>query len=160
MSLREVGQVLAIAVRSAVRGPMREVLEAQATAGGGLDGDVKVSPDRGLTLVASNQWKAVQRELDADLPWHTRRANLLIHCDGLGNLIGCTLRIGQVRLKVTGETRPCGLMDELHAGLRAALRPDCRGGVHGRVVKGGVVRIGDVVTVEDDGAAAGVASGE
>lgn len=158
MSVAEIGQVLAIAVRSAVRGPMRELHEARAETNAGLEGDVKVSPDRGLTLLASRQWQAVQRELNVDLPWHTRRANLLIQCDGLGHLIGRTLRIGPVRLKVTGESRPCGRMDELHPGLREALRPDCRGGVHGRVVAGGRVRVGDIVTVEDEALGAAISA--
>lgn len=131
---------------------MHEVRAADAVVGGGLQGDLQVSLDRGVTLISSRQWKAVTSELGVELPWYTRRANVLIDADGLGGLIGKNVRIGAVELEIRGETRPCGLMDQLHDGLRQALVPDCRGGVHGKVVKGGTVRVGDVVQFSSDAA--------
>jgi MOSC domain-containing protein YiiM len=125
---------------------MRELAEAAAEIDGGLGDDLRPSRDRGLTLLSAEQWKDVTRELGVELPWHTRRANLLI--DGVGSLnpwIGRTIEIGEVLLEVLGETEPCGMMERLHAGLRRTLEPDCRGGVHGRVLRGGTVRVGDPV---------------
>jgi MOSC domain-containing protein YiiM len=58
---------------------------------------------------------------------------------------GAKLVIGDLVLEVTQETQPCHLMDEAHFGLRAALKPDWRGGVCCRVVEGGTIRIGDRV---------------
>jgi MOSC domain-containing protein YiiM len=55
------------------------------------------------------------------------------------------LRIGDVELEVTKETAPCYLMDQAHEGLLRALKPDWRGGVCCRVVKGGEIRLGDRV---------------
>lgn len=148
-SSTNVGKVLAIAVRTAVRGPMREVSNADAASGAGLDGDVAVAPERGVTLLAAGQWNAVNRELRTNLPWHMRRANVLIDAESLQHLIGRTIRLGNARVRVNAETRPCQLMDELHSGLRQALTPECRGGVYGRIIEGGSISVGDQATLCD-----------
>jgi MOSC domain-containing protein YiiM len=53
------------------------------------------------------------------------------------------LHIGEVELQITMETRPCHLMDRAHEGLRAALRPEWRGGVCCVVRRGGAIKLGD-----------------
>lgn len=143
---KPIGRVLAIALRCRDKGKMTEVSEAAAQLGSGLDGDLAAQAYRGVTLIAAGQWAEVQKELAAELPWYTRRANVLVDAERLGPLIGSEITIGEVRLKIEGETRPCELMDRLHEGLKAALKPDCRGGVHGRVLQPGTIRVGDAVS--------------
>ncbi len=142
-----VGRVGGIALRSFKRGPMREIERTTITSAGGLDGDLDATRVRAVTFLASGQWGDVTRELAVDLPWHTRRANVLVECDTLLHLIGHEIRIGDARIRIHAETRPCELMDELHPGLRAALEPDGRGGVYGGVVEDGAIAVGDVVTL-------------
>ena len=62
--------------------------------------------------------------------------------------VGARLTIGELVLEVTQETRPCSLMEQAHAGLKAAMTPAWRGGVCCRVVSGGTVRLGDLVSIE------------
>ncbi len=140
-----VGKVLALAVRTQRKGPMRELEQVRATADFGLDGDQPVKDFRGITLLSQPQWEGVQAELNADMPWHTRRANLLTDVPRLGEWIGRTIRIGSVVVEITGETRPCGLMDELQPGLQTALKPECRAGVHGHIRESGSIRVGDEI---------------
>lgn len=149
MSDASVGKIRAIAIKTAESGPMREVEEAVAEVDGGLVGGVKPSPDRGITFLATAHWRQVMGELNANLPWHTRRANVLIEAESLAHLIGKRLRFGEVEVQVINETRPCGLMDQFLPGLKDALKPDCRAGVYGRVICGGVFRIGDTATASD-----------
>jgi MOSC domain-containing protein YiiM len=52
-----------------------------------------------------------------------------------------------VEVDIVGITDPCRVMDEQYAGLRSALVPDARGGVYGRVVQGGEIRLGDSIVV-------------
>ncbi len=144
-----IGPIQSIAIRTARRGPMKEIASARAEQGGGIDADLHVSPDRGITFLAAGAWRQTCAALQADLPWHTRRANVLIDADSIADLIGRTIRFGDVTVEIKGETHPCGLMDELHAGLRAALTPDVRAGVLGRVVTGGTFAVGDTVTYAD-----------
>ncbi|MCC7291310.1 MAG: MOSC domain-containing protein [Phycisphaerales bacterium] len=144
-----IGKVIGLAIKTGVGAPMREVSQVEAIEGAGLAGDVPPKPHRGVTLLASGHWSQVCRELSAELPWHIRRANVLIDCHELGGLIGRTIRLGEVELEILGETKPCGMMDDQHAGLRAALVPDCRAGVHGRILRAGTIRVGDNVMALD-----------
>ena len=141
-------RVVAIAVRTVENGPMREIESVRAHQDGGIDGDLPVEPDRGITLMAREQWEEVTGELAVELPWHTRRANLLVEGLQMSDLLDQRLHVGEVELKITGETKPCGLMDQQHGGLRQALVPDLRGGVHGRVVRGGEIAVGDVISIK------------
>jgi MOSC domain-containing protein YiiM len=140
-------RVLAIALKTARGGPMREVAEADGLVDAGLKCPVWPRKNRGITFLAAGQWKQVCRELAADLPWTLRRANVLLDADGLGDLIGRTVQVGDLRVRITGETAPCDLMDRQHAGLQAALRSDFRGGIHGRILTAGRVRVGDRLTI-------------
>ncbi len=147
MSARE---VLAIAIRNGPRGPMLELTDVGALTDAGLRGDNRGSLNRGITLLSADQWQHVQQELAVTLPWHTRRANLLISGGSLADWRGRTIRIGRVEVAVRKETAPCERMDELCPGLRAALQSDVRGGVHGRILHGGTIRLGDRVDVLAD----------
>ncbi len=147
MSTESIGIVKAIAIKTAEGGPMREVAEATAIENATLDGSAPSSVERGVTFISLPQWREVQRELSGQMPWHTRRANVLIDADRLGPLIGATIQVGEARFEISGETRPCGLMDKAQSGLRKALATDCRGGVFGRVTRGGAIRVGDTVVV-------------
>jgi MOSC domain-containing protein YiiM len=141
------GRVAGIAVRTARKGPMREVNSATAPADGWLDADVKSTADRGITFISREQWREVVAELGADLPWHTRRANVLTEGLRLGDLIGKVVRVGTLEVQINGETEPCGYMDQLHAGLKDTLGPECRGGVYGRVSKPGTFSVGDSICI-------------
>lgn len=148
MPLGPIGKVLAIAIRSVHLRAMIEVAEAWACRDDCLKGDHGSTRRRGLTLLASSQWQQVTRELGVDLPWHTRRANVLVETDMLASLIGHTIRVGQVRVRIHGETTPCDEMDQLHSGLKAILTPDCRGGIYGHILDNGRIRVGDMVRQE------------
>lgn len=142
-----VGHVISIAIKTAVGGPMRETPAAQAEKDGGLQGGVKPTPKRGITFLATGAWRKACAELNVSLPWHTRRANVLIDAPELGQLIGKTIQFGNVVVAIIAETRPCELMDQFQPGLKQALTPDVRAGVYGRVISGGDFCVGDAVTI-------------
>ena len=147
MTEQIIGTIEAIAVRTSENGPMKELSRVEARADGGIEGDLPASLDRGITLLSAEQWEQVMGELDRDLPWHTRRANVLVSGSGLERLIGQEIQVGSVRVAVKGETKPCKLMEQLCPGLRAALTPECRGGVLGRIMQSGTLAIGDEIVL-------------
>lgn len=150
MGEQAVGRVVGMAVRTPKMGPMKLIQQVMVSVDGGLEGDLPSKPDRGITFLSNEQWAIVQRELDVNLPWHTRRANVLVEGLDLASLIGKTVRVGPVEVRIKDETRPCDKMDALHPGLQTVLRPNCRAGVHGRVTRTGRVAVGDTVTVVPD----------
>lgn len=145
MSESPEGRIVSIAVKTARGGPMREIEEAEAVVDGGITADLRVSAKRGITLLARDRWEDALQDLGAELPWHTRRANVLVDGLDLAALIGKRVRIGEVELQIGGETTPCSMMDKMYRGLKAALLPDCRAGVYGRVLQAGHFRVGDRV---------------
>ena len=77
-----------------------------------------------------------------ELPWQTRRANLLVDALPLHRSTGVRIVLGEAVLEVTGETDPCERMEEAQPGLFQALAPDWRGGVTCKVLANGVIRVG------------------
>ena len=103
------GKVLAIARRNASRARMESLDRAQVSLDAGVEGDHRGTPgERQVTVLTRESWQAACAELGADLPWTTRRSNLLIEGLRVEGRLGQTIRIGDVELSITGETDPCG----------------------------------------------------
>ena len=144
------GRLVGIARRGERRAPMQEVAEGSISLAAGLAGDCKGGkfPLRQITVLAREAWQTVAAAIgDPDLPWTVRRANLLVEGVELPRAKGGILRVGTVRLEVTGQTHPCVRMEEARAGLLKALARDWRGGVTCRVLSGGQIALGDEVEV-------------
>lgn len=140
-------KIQAIAMKHRPRVAMQVVDSASITVANGILGDFRGTQlNRQISILSQDTWRKVCAELDADLPWTTRRANLLV--DGIefsADFVGKTVRIGKVELVVTVETAPCSNMDAQHQGLTSALTPDWRGGICCNVVRGGEIKTGDTV---------------
>jgi MOSC domain-containing protein YiiM len=127
------------------RGRMDPVDTATLVVGRGLAGNANRGGRRQVTIIARERWEELMRDLGADLPPSTRRANLMISGLDLQHTRGRVLRVGATRLLINGETRPCELMEEAHAGLQALMRDRWGGGVYAEVVDGGEIHVGDGV---------------
>lgn len=139
------GNVARIFLRPSSRSPVREVASAEAVVGAGLIGDHAGGGNRQVTLIEESRWSDACRELGRELSPGGRRANIVISGFSLGDSIGRRLQVGGCLIEVIAETRPCKLMDDFAAGLQQALSPDRRGGVYGRVVRGGRIDVGGPV---------------
>jgi MOSC domain-containing protein YiiM len=148
----EIHRVLRLWIRQSPGGPMapREALDA--VAGSGIVGDHTHGRLRHVTLVFQDDWNAAAATLGLAVDPAGRRANVLLSGGGGSELVGRRVRIGDVVVDVQGITSPCPVMDKAAPGMQAALRPDGRAGVWGRIVTGGTLRPGDALAIEDDGA--------
>jgi MOSC domain-containing protein YiiM len=146
------GRLIGIARKAAHRAPVETLDRGRISVEGGLEGDHRgpKHPMRRITVVAREAWEAAVAELPADaadLPWTARRANLLVEGVRLPRAVGGVIRVGPIVLEITGETNPCGRMEEACPGLLQALSPEWRGGVTCRVVEGGEIALGDAIEV-------------
>jgi len=139
-----IGNLVGIARAPELGAPLEEMTVASISLERGIAGDARGAKNgRQVTVLFRDGWEDACRDLGVALPWVTRRANLLLANLERPQEAGGILRIGDVELQVTMETRPCHLMERARDGLRAALRPAWRGGVCCAVRRGGDIRLGD-----------------
>ena len=145
-------EILGIAIREKHRSRMEEVSECLVTVEEGLEGDFRGSAkqaNRQVSMLSQDAWQKACHEVNATLPWTTRRANLFINGREFSKQdVGRIVQVGAVRLEVMLETNPCLRMDEAHPGLREALVPDWRGGICCRVLESGRIAVGDSFAIK------------
>ena len=143
------GLLEAIWLKRAHRGPMDPRQSATLVEGKGLEGSVGRSSRRQVTIIEREIWEALMRETGATAPPSTRRANLMVSGIQLFDTRKRILRIGDTRLEIAGETKPCERMEEAVPGLGAAMYPDWRGGAFAKVLTGGTIHVGDTVAWDE-----------
>ena len=143
------GLLEAIWLKRAHRGPMDPRQSATLVEGKGLEGSVGRSSRRQVTIIEREIWEALMRETGATAPPSTRRANLMVSGIQLFDTRKRILLIGDTRLEIAGETKPCERMEEAVPGLGAAMYPDWRGGAFAKVLTGGTIHVGDTVAWDE-----------
>lgn len=143
------GKLQAIWIKRMKRGPMDAADSAQLVAGRGIKGNANQGGRRQVTIIEEEVWNRLMNQLDGSLSPSARRANLMVSGISLANSRGRTLRIGQCRIRIFGETRPCEKMDAAMQGLREAMRSDWGGGAFGEILDDGQITIRDRVCWEE-----------
>lgn len=127
---------------------------AELVAGRGLHGNATQGGRRQVTILSLDRWQALTAHLPGPPSPVIRRANLVVEGVDLDGCRGRTLAIGDARVRIFGEVRPCHQMDEACPGLQVALDPPWAGGAFGEVVVGGPITVGAPVAWEPDATAA------
>ena len=143
------GRLAWIGLRTERHGPIAETSEAQITLEDGLVGDRwagRPGGKRQVTLIAREDLAAVAAFLGlAEIPPAVLRRNLLIEGINPLALKERRIAIGEAILEVTDECHPCSRMEAaLGVGGYNAMRG--RGGLTTRVIRGGIIRVGDAVS--------------
>jgi len=132
-------------LKRAKSGPMDAVEIAELEVEHGLRGNANRGGKRQVTIISRQRWAELIDALGADVPPSARRANLMVSGLDLEESRGRVLRVGDSRLKINGETRPCEQMEAAHAGLQALMRDRWGGGAFAEVLDGGEIHVGDMV---------------
>ncbi|NNF05224.1 MAG: MOSC domain-containing protein [Candidatus Eisenbacteria bacterium] len=143
------GQLEKIWTKRAHAGVMDEQSEGELVVDKGLVNNVNQGGKRAITVISKERWAEAEAMLDQTIDPKTRRANLLVSGISLLDSRNMILTIGETKIKLMGETRPCELMDKFVPGLRNALAKDWGGGAYGVVIEGGAIRVGDKVEIYD-----------
>ena len=142
------GKLEAIWVKRVRRGKMDPVPSVDLIENSGIVGNANQRGRRQVTIIEKEVWQQLMHELDSDADPSTRRANFMVSDTPLKNSRGRVLRIGDTRIQILGEVKPCERMEEAVPGLRQAMYPDWQGGAFGVVLNDGTVRVGDDVEFE------------
>ena len=144
------GRVEKIWIKRAKRGPMDAVTHATLRENKGLVGNANQGGRRQVTILERERWEQHLESLQASLDPSRRRANIFISSFPLRDSRNHVLRIGNVRFRIAGETKPCNQMDEALPGLEKVMRPDWGGGAFAIVLDDGDINVGDeIMWVED-----------
>lgn len=131
------------------RGPMDSAERARLVAGKGIVGNANQGGKRQVTIVSSKHWTDVTSPLGDTPDPRLRRANLLVSDIDFNDSHGRILKIGGVRIRIYGETRPCEQMEAAVPGLRNAMSVPWGGGAFGEVLDDGEIAVGDIVELID-----------
>jgi MOSC domain-containing protein YiiM len=148
------GRLLAIYIADSKATAVQRVEEVQAIPGSGLAGDRYFhgqgtfskpgSPDREVTLIEMEAVEALAQECAIAMEAGQARRNLVTRGVPLNHLVGREFRIGEVVLRGLRLCEPCDHLERLTVkGIQDGLRH--RGGLRAQVVRGGIVRTGDLI---------------
>jgi MOSC domain-containing protein YiiM len=149
------GKVVAIHIGE-ISQPLNSVDSVEAQAGIGLVGDrygigagtfsKKKGPDREITLIEQEALDALEREYQISVSPSEARRNVTTEGVPLNHLVGKQFKVGDVVLQGIRLCEPCGHLEKMLARgkIQEGLRH--RGGLRAQIVKGGVIKAGDVVT--------------
>ena len=154
----QTGRIELIVVRGKPRDPARSVQCTQALAGVGLAddrlgkrGESELST-RQVTLIQHEHLAVIAQLAGVPVVDAIRlRRNLVVSGINLLALKNQHVRIGGALLQIVGPCAPCSRMeDEVGRGAYAAMRG--HGGMTARVLEGGSIEVGSMVSVELPGA--------
>ena len=128
---------------------MDPVERARVVAGKGIVGNANQRGKRQV-IVSRTHWRDVTASLDEAPDPKVRRANLLVSDIDFSDARGKILRVGTVRLRVYGETRPCEQMENAAPGLQNAMSVPWGGGAFAEVLDDGEIAVGDPVAFESN----------
>ncbi len=142
------GRLEKIWIKRFRQGPMDPVSVAQLEEGKGISGNANRGGRRQVTVIEREVWERHMSALDGELDPSRRRANLMVSGCALRESRGRVLRIGECRILIRGETKPCEQMEAALPGLREVMFPEWGGGAFGEVIVGGAIRVGDDAVLE------------
>ncbi|MFC6475528.1 MOSC domain-containing protein [Pseudomonas asuensis] len=146
------GKVHWIGVRPAARTEMIIVDTVEARREAGLTGDHTRPSPRNARQVTLIQWEhlaVVSALIGKSLEPKDLRRNIAVSGINLFSLKNRRFQIGQAIFETTGWCQPCArLEDRLGPGTFQAMRG--HGGITARILSGGIIRVGDTVSVIDD----------
>ena len=145
---RGTGTVECVHVAAAKGAPAIPVESAEVVANHGIVGDwrVRAGSRRQLTLIEAEVLEDVGRTLGIEVKPGASRRQVTVRGMDLNAAIGHLVSIGEVVIDVSLACDPCEQMEvAIGPGGRAAL--EGRGGICGRVVSGGMIRLGDPIRI-------------
>ena len=147
------GVVKGVCLSATEGGVAREVSEAVATAGAGLEGDrycaFGASAETQLTLIQIEAVNESNEAFGTDLPATAFRRNVITEGVDLNALEGRIFTVGQVQLRGVELCEPCAYLQNLLDIPGLVKQLTHKGGLRCEILRGGVIRPGDEIGATD-----------
>ena len=147
------GVVKGVCLAATEGGIAREVPEAVATAGAGLEGDryctFGASAETQLTLIQIEAVNEFNEAFATDLPATAFRRNVITEGVDLNTLEGRIFTVGEVQLRGVELCEPCAYLQKLLDIPGLVKQLTHKGGLRCEILRGGVIRPGDQVGATD-----------
>ncbi len=101
-------------------------------------------PGRLITLFEIETLQALKRDHDVDLEPHEHRRNITVQGVPLNHLVGKRFRVGEALLQATRLSTPCKHIEDVTGKVVSRWLIN-RSGLNCVILRGGTVRLGDVV---------------
>jgi MOSC domain-containing protein YiiM len=140
------GQVVAIYLAGAHGELPDEVASAVAHPGRGLEGDRNFDdPDScDITLIEAEAFDSMSSQHGLDLDPSQARRQVLVRGVDLADFVGRRFQVGEVEGEGEERCEPCNHLAGL-VGTQVVLKGLLHTGLRAAIVKGGTIRIGDIV---------------
>jgi MOSC domain-containing protein YiiM len=152
------GRVVSLHIAPQSAKPMLSVPHVKAVADGGLEGDrfFRVSwssagrPDKAVTLIEEETIQAAAAELGMEVASGDMRRNIVTRGVPLIELLDREFTIGAVTLRGVRLFQPCAHLERISKvpGIARALLH--RSGLKAAILTGGVIRIGDPISLRKE----------
>lgn len=138
-----VGTVQRISYTPQSRDPLVIADEVEVAVGTGISGDRPgENSARQVSIQSRSELDIAEKRLGRSIHADDTRRNITLDAGELPRARGQRLLVGTVELEVFSDAPPCDRMTEIiGSGARAALRK--LGGIHCRVIREGVIHLGD-----------------
>lgn len=144
------GKVEWIGIRPDKGLPIEQTSMIKALTDHGLEGDKageRAGGKRQVTLIQAEYIEVIRSLMpNKTLNFSDLRRNIAISGINLNALKGCTIELGEATFEITGFCHPCSKLEaQLGEGVFNALRG--HGGLTAKVIKGGLIQVGDDLNV-------------
>ncbi len=143
------GAVAGVCLSATEGGTIREVCEAVATAGAGLEGDryctFGAAAETQLTLIQIEAIEEFNEVFGTDLPVTAFRRNVITRGVDLNALEGRIFTVGEVQLRGVELCEPCAYLQNLLEIPGLVKQLTHKGGLRCEILGGGVIRPGEPV---------------
>lgn len=143
--MKKTAKLHSIWIKPVRKEAMKSMNSVQVIANTGIIGNAEQGGKRQITVIQKEVFDRIRSQLGKEIQPVMRRANFMISGLDLEESAGRILKIGDLRLIINGETKPCSRMDEAFPGLRKALETQWGGGVYGVPLNDAIVCTGDPV---------------
>lgn len=133
------GEVVNLLIKRSHGQPMQQVDNLKTITNEGIIGDASYGRKKRQILIVEEAILKRFNVSPGDL-----RENLIVSGMRLSAIQpGSLLQVGDTLLEITGDCKPCDMLNDLHPGMRDEI--DGERGVLARVLEQGTIRVGDPV---------------